>query len=194
MLDAQPGARVLDLSEALLARAKLAAAQTKAQVDWIRGDIRSLPAEWSEAFDCVTVTLSEFGCFDDPADNQAVLNEATRVLKAGGRFLLDIVANRDGLVQQGETVNCLEGDRFFVMETGSLDLLSGIHKRAYRWYDQGELHEARWRIQTYTPPQVKQMLEDAGFDVLAVYANLKGDELKRDSAGMTFLSQKREKA
>lgn len=182
MLGAQPGARMLDLacglgwlaiplalrgfrvtgfdlSEALLARAKLAAAQAEAQIDWVRGDMRSLPAEWSDRFDCVTFTLSEFGCFDEPSDNQAVLDEAARALKMGGRFLLDVVVNRDGLVQQGETINCLEGDGFFVMETGNLDLLSGIHTRAYRWYDRGRYHEARWQIQAYTAQQVTRMLD-----------------------------------
>jgi ubiquinone/menaquinone biosynthesis C-methylase UbiE len=148
----------LDLSEALLARAKPAAVQAGALIDWVRGNMRNLHPDWTEQFDAVTFTLSEFGCFDEPDDNQAVLDETARVLVPSGRFLLDIVTNRDGLVQQDETVNCLEGDGFFVKESGSLDLLTGIHKRSYRWYDRDELHETCCQIRSYTPLQVKQML------------------------------------
>lgn len=213
LLDAQTGTRLLDLacgqgwltiplalhgfqvtgfdlSTTLLNRAKLAAEQVQAQIDWVRGDMRTLPHQWSDMFDFVTFTLSEFGCFSKQADNQAVLNEAARVLKKGGRFLLDIIVNRDGLVHRGETINYLEGDGFFVVEKGSLDLQSGIHKREFRWYEGGQLHQAQWQIQTYTAPEVKHMLEQAGFQVLAVYSNLNRDELKRNSVGMTFLSQK----
>lgn len=90
----------------------------------------------------------------------------------------------------GETCNCLEGDGFFVSEQGSLDLLTGIHQRVFHWYYQGQRHETKWQIRAYTPPEVAGMLEKAGFQVLAVYGNLVGDMLTRDSTGMTFIAQK----
>ena len=179
-----------DLSAKLLARGKDAAEQANIEIEWIRGDMRNLPSEWSQTFDFVTFTLSEFGCFSNQSDNQSVLEEVARVLKSGGRYLLDIVVNRDGLVHHGKTRNCLEGDGFFVFEKGSLDLLSGIHKRVFRWYYLGQLYKRGWQIQTYTPREVKYMLEQARFQILAVYSNLTGDKLSRNSNGMTFLSQK----
>jgi len=213
LLDAQPGARILDLacgrgwltiplalrgfqvtgldlSAALLNRAKQAAGQAGTTIEWVRGDMRHLPGTWRDYFDFVTFTLSEFGCFSDQSENQQVLNEVARVLKGDGRFLLDIVVNRDGLVNQGNTINYLEGNGFFVVQEWSLDLLTGIHKRIFRWYDQGQLQETQWQIQTYTPPEVKQMFEQAGFQVLGAYSSLSGKALSRDSEGMTFLAQK----
>ena len=193
---AQHGFRVtgFDLSAALLRRAKRAAKEAGVEIEWARGDMRRLPSEWTARFDYVTLTLSEFGCFSAESENQQVLDGVARVLKTGGRFLLDIVVNRDGLVQQGDTRQCLEGDGFFVSETGSLDLLSGVHERVFRWYQQGRRDEAKWWIRAYTPAEVARMLERAGFQVLAVYANLAGEGLARDSAGMVFVAQKRAKA
>lgn len=214
LLNAQPGARILDLacglgwltiplalrgfqvtaldlSTALLSRAKQAAERAGAAIEWVQGDMRHLPDEWTNSFDFVIFTLSEFGCFTEQADNQKVLNEVARILQGNGRFLLDIVVNRDGLVNQGDTINYLEGDGFFVVQQWSLDLLTGIHKRVFRWYDKGQLQETQWQIQTYTPPEVKQMLEQAGFQVLGAYSSLGGKVLSRDSDGMTFLAQKK---
>ena len=189
---AQHGFQVtgLDLSAELLARAEQAAELAGVQIVWVRGDMRDLPGEWSEYFESVSLTLSEFGCFTDESDNQRVLDEVARVLKPGGRFLLDIVVNRDGLVLRGETRNCLEGDGFFVAEEGSLDLLTGIHERVFHWYHQGQRHEAKWRIRAYTPPEVARMLETAGLRALAAYGSLAGDKLARDSTGMVFVAQK----
>jgi SAM-dependent methyltransferase len=213
LLGAQPGTRLLDLacgqgwltvplaqrgfqvtgfdlSAVLLERARQAAEQAGVQIEWVCGDMRTLPQAWSHHFESVSLTLSEFGCFSDESDNQRMLDEVARVLKPEGRFLLDIVVNRDGLVQRGETCNCLEGAGFFVAEAGSLDLLSGIHERVFHWYHQGERHETRWRIRAYTPPEVAGMLEKAGLRVLAVYGNLAGDNLARDSMGMVFVAQR----
>jgi ubiquinone/menaquinone biosynthesis C-methylase UbiE len=180
-----------DLSAALLARAEQAAKQAGVKIEWVRGDMRDLPRGWTDYFAYVTLTLSEFGCFSNESDNQRVLSEVARVLNTGGRFLLDIVVNRDGLILRGETRNCLEGDGFFVSEQGSFDLLTGIHERVFHWYHQGRRHETKWQIRAYTPPEVGHMLEKAGFQVLAVYGNLVGDMLTRDSMGMTFVAQKR---
>jgi len=214
LLGAQPGAKLLDLacgqgwltiplaqcgfhvtgfdlSAALLTRAEQAANQAGVRIEWVRGDMRDLPREWTDCFEYVTLTLSEFGCFGNESENQRVLDEVARVLKAEGRFLLDIVVNRDGLILHGETRNCLEGNGFFVSEQGSLDLLSGIHQRVYDWYCQGQRYEAKWQIRAYTPPEVAHMLEKAGFGVSAVYGNLMGDMLVRDSMGMAFVAQKR---
>jgi len=212
-LEAQPGARLLDLacgqgwltiplaqrgfqisgfdlSAALLARAEQAAAQAGVQIEWVRGDMRHLPDRWSGGFEAVTFTLSEFGCFHDESDNQRVLDEVARVLKPDGRFVLDIVVNRDGAVQRGETHDYLEGDGFIVAEKASFDLLTGMQKRVYRWYHQGQRHEAEWQIRTYTPPEVVRMLERGGLRLVAAYGSLAGDALSRDSAGMTFVAQK----
>lgn len=180
-----------DLSAALLSRAEQAANQAGVSVDWVRGDMRALPGQWADCFAYVTLTLSEFGCFRDESDNQRVLGEVARVLKIGGRFLLDIVVNRDGLIHHTETRSCLEGDGFFVSDQRSFDLLSGIHQRVFHWYDGGQRNETKWQIRAYTPPEVAHMLEKAGFRVLAVYRNLMGDTLTRDSMGMTFVAQKR---
>lgn len=190
---AQRGFRVtgLDLSATLLARAERASNQAGVAVDWVRGDMRTLPSEWTARFAYVTLTLSEFGCFDDEADNQRVLDDVARVLEPGGRFLLDVVVNRDGLIRRGETRNCLEGDGFFVCEQGSLDLASGIHQRVFHWYDQGRRRETKWQIRAYTPPEVAHMLEKAGFLVSAVYGSLVGDVLTQDSMGMAFVARKR---
>ena len=166
-----------DLSAALLTRAEQAANQAGVRIERVRGDMRDLPREWTGCFEYVTLILSEFGCFSNKSENQRVLGEAARVLKAEGRFLLDIVVNRDGLILHGETRDCLEGDGFFVSVQGSLDLLSGIHQRVFHWYYQGQRHETKWQIHAYTPPEVAHMLEKAGFQVLAVYRNLMGDML-----------------
>lgn len=179
-----------DLSDAMLTRAQESAEQADAQLGWVRGDMRSLPANWTATYDFVTLTLSEFGCFDDEADNQRVLAEAARVLKSGGRFLLDIVVNRDELILNGDRNSSFDGGGFFIVDKGSLDIMSGIFSRAFQWYRQGQRHETTWQIRAYTAPEVKRMLEQAGFRELSAYRNYAGDSLTRDSAGMVFLAQK----
>jgi hypothetical protein len=151
--------------------------------------MRDLPSEWTDSFEYVSWTFSELGCFAEESDDQRVPDEVARVLMTDGCFLLDIVVNRDGLVNRGETRAFLEGDRFFVSESGGFDLLSGIRKRVFRWYNQAQHHETEWQIRAYTPPDVERMLTKAGLRVLAVHGNLNGDELGRDSMGMLFAAQ-----
>lgn len=179
----------LDLSATLLERAADAAKQAKASIEWVCCDMRRLPQPWTGKFDILTFTLSEFGCFSDQRQNQAVLEEAARVLKPRGLFLIDVVVNRDGLVHQPEIRDWLRGEGFFVTVHSRLDLLSGIQRRDYQWYEQGSLHEAHWQIHTYTPPQMSRMLEQSGFEVLKVYGDLLGRELTAHSRAMTFLAR-----
>ena len=179
-----------DLSDAMLTCARESAKQADAQIEWVRGDMRSLPASWTATYDFVMLTLSEFGCFHDESDNQRVLAEVARVLKSGGRFILDIVVNRDELILNGDRNSSFDGGGFFIVDKGSLDILSGIFTRSFQWYRQGQRHETNWQIRAYTPPEVKRMLDQAGFRESAAYRNYAGDGLTRDSAGMVFLAEK----
>ena len=176
-----------DLSEVMLARARTAAEAADAVIEWHRGDMRFLPEAWDSSFDFVTLTLSEFGCFEDDAENQAVLDGVARVLRPGGRFLIDLVTNRDGLAARGDTWSYLEGDGYLVAEDETIDLLSGLCKRNYHWYEDGRKYEWAWQIRAYAPSEVAVMLRKAGLNVVSVHADLGGAELTRTSVGMTFV-------
>lgn len=95
------GARVvgLDLSRALLVAAREAGAE-----QLVRADMRSLPFR-SAAFDAVLNLFTSFGYFAEDAEHETVLREVARVLRPGGRFVLDFFnapAVRAGLVARDE--------------------------------------------------------------------------------------------
>ncbi|AEV83173.1 SAM-dependent methyltransferase [Actinoplanes sp. SE50] len=85
------GCRVtgLDFSEVFLARARSDAAARALDIDYVPGDMRELPREWTGRFDRVVNWSTAFGYFDD-AVNRHVLDEIVRVLRPGGRLALDL--------------------------------------------------------------------------------------------------------
>ncbi|TIQ38819.1 MAG: class I SAM-dependent methyltransferase, partial [Mesorhizobium sp.] len=72
---AEKGARVtgLDISPILLKKAQADAAERRVNVEYTRGDMRSLP--WRDRFDAAFLWYTTFGYFDE-ADNERVLHEA----------------------------------------------------------------------------------------------------------------------
>lgn len=80
------GCRVtgLDSSEVLLERARAGAA-----AEFVLGDMRRLPPEWTDRFDRLVNWTTAFGYFDDDA-NRGVLGEIARVLKPDGRIAMDL--------------------------------------------------------------------------------------------------------
>jgi SAM-dependent methyltransferase len=119
LLDLQPGMRILDLAcghgrianrlasrgcqvtgidatPLFLDQARRDADTHGVSVDYVDGDMRSLP--WTQHFDRVINWFSAFGYFDDPGNRQ-VLTQIAQVLKPGGRVVLDLI-NRDWLVRE----------------------------------------------------------------------------------------------
>jgi SAM-dependent methyltransferase len=82
------GCRVtgLDSSEVFLARAR---ADATTDVEYVAGDMRRLPADWTGRFDRLVNWTTAFGYFDDDT-NRAVLAEVARVLRPGGRLAMDL--------------------------------------------------------------------------------------------------------
>lgn len=77
----------VDLSGVLLAEAR--SRDTARRVEWLQGDMRRIPA--TGPFDAVVNLFTSFGYFEDDAENEAVVREIVRVLKPGGRFIIDFL-------------------------------------------------------------------------------------------------------
>ncbi len=100
---ARCGARVVGLD---LSRALLFAARRRVGGPLVRGDMRRLPFR-PAAFDVVVNLFTSFGYFASDAEHEAVLAEVARVLRPGGRFVLDYLnapTVRAGLVPRDERV------------------------------------------------------------------------------------------
>lgn len=96
------GARVVGLD---LSRALLFAARRRDTGPLVRGDMRRLPFR-SGTFDVVVNLFTSFGYFASDAEHGEVLDEVARVLRPGGRFVLDFLnatAVRAGLVSHDES-------------------------------------------------------------------------------------------
>lgn len=83
----------IDLSGVLLNEAMKLDEQER--VEWHQGDMRQLPFggidKDKETFDAVVNLFTSFGYFDLDAQNVQVLKEMHRVLKPGGRFIMDFL-------------------------------------------------------------------------------------------------------
>jgi D-alanine-D-alanine ligase len=80
---------VLDYAPFLLQHGRQETADVGLDVGFCRGDARSLPLH-SACLDVVLLMANSFGYFIDVADDQRLLAEVMRVLRRGGRFLLDL--------------------------------------------------------------------------------------------------------
>lgn len=77
----------LDATPLFLERAREEAGARGVDIDFVEGDMRSLP--WEGRFDRVISWFTSFGYFHDE-DNRRVLREAHRVLRPGGKLLIEM--------------------------------------------------------------------------------------------------------
>lgn len=84
----------VDLSEVLLEEA--IEHDTNRTITFLEGDMRKLPVDGP--FDAVINLFTSFGYFQNDEDNGQVLREVHRVLRPGGRFMIDFI-NPDYVAQ-----------------------------------------------------------------------------------------------
>lgn len=178
----------VDYSMPLLRIAK--ARGTGKRLRYRRGDMRSLPAQFTGRFDAVLNLFTSFGFFDDPADDATVIHEFARVLAPGGR-LVWYGGSRDGVVARwvgrdswktsnGTVVN---HDRAF-------DPISGEITIQTTWRGPTGTGQRLHRIRLYTATRLAELCADAGLEVEAVYDGLEDRPLRRTSPEMLLVARK----
>ncbi|MFF2910948.1 class I SAM-dependent methyltransferase [Paenibacillus sp. NPDC057934] len=156
----------VDLSEALLREAR--SQEGAEQVTWIRSDMRELPLEGG--FDAVVNLFTSFGYFEEDGEQVKVLREIYRMLKPGGRFIIDFLnpayvihhlvphsTREDGL-------NHIEEHR--VIEDGyvkkDIILTAGMDGEPRRYHE---------RVKLYSLEKFREMLEQAGLRIQSVHGS-----------------------
>ncbi len=205
LLDLQPGMRVLDVpcghgriaerlarrgcdvvgvdsSTTFLAAARRSAAEAGVQVDYRQGDMRSLEIEGE--FDRVINIFTSFGYFDDHTD-RAVLRSWRKALRGSGKLLIDH-QNRDRLLQMllgpgGPSYHVVEREEDLLVDTTTFDTASGRTSTIRTIVRGGRVRRTRFSVRTFTFPELRDWLLEAGFASAAVY----------DPAGEPFSLQSR---
>lgn len=166
---AAAGLRVtgVDASAPLLDEARRRAAGLPGAPTYVRADMRRLP--FGRQFDAVVSLFTSFGYFDDPADDARVLAEVARVLRPGGRLLLDFLhadVVRRTLVPAGVEVR--GGLRVDVARTVDDGAPGGpVVRKVARAVDVAsgrELGVTEERVRLYAPARLDAMLRAAGLE------------------------------
>jgi SAM-dependent methyltransferase len=161
------GVRVtgVELNARLLDHARAAAAQSGADVEWRRGDMRDLP--WQEEFDAALCFSGSFGYFDDDG-NAAFVRSVRRALRPGGRFLIDThvmetvvsIFQERGWDRIGETL---------VLQERRIDHEAGRIESDWTFVHGNEVTSHPVSIRLYTYRELANLLLGEGFGRVDAY-------------------------
>ena len=187
-LDLRPGDRVLDapcghgrISERLARRGMdvvgvdastvflEVARSSGAGVQYLHGDLRALPVDGP--FDAALSWFTSFGYFDDDG-NQQVLREYRRVLRSGGRLLIEM-HNRDEFVRRftpapfSHTTHVGDDVR---IDTTEFDCVEGRIETDRVVVRGGQVRRSHHSVRLPTITELRAWLADAGFTSAAFSA------------------------
>ncbi|RTE00553.1 class I SAM-dependent methyltransferase [Paenibacillus whitsoniae] len=175
----------VDLSEVLLREAMRM--DSGGQVTWVRGDMRAVPL--SEPQDAVVNLFTSFGYFDEDRENEKVMTEMHRLLRPGGRFILDFlnpVYVGRCLVPYSER----EEDGVTIREARSIE--DGFVRKRIALVSADELERQHMeQVKLYEKPQFERMFARAGLRVDHVYGDCEGRAYEPEvSQRMIFVGHK----
>jgi ubiquinone/menaquinone biosynthesis C-methylase UbiE len=175
---AEKGYRVtgLDISEYMLEYARLKVEHSRAHVDLVLGDMRAL--RFDAAFDLTTCWFDSLNYLLDPADLRATLDGIYRALRHEGLFIFDMNTIYGLAVNWREHPVWVQhdDDRIFEVHRAEYDFeaniaimrITGFIKDGPSWRRIDEEHRER----AYSQAEVREYLEEAGFQVLACWGSL----------------------
>ena len=177
----------LDATPLFLKLALADAAERGVEVEYVEGDMRSLP--WTDRFDRVLCWFTSFGYFSDE-ENRQVLEEAHRALEPGGLLAIEmnnllrlIQVYADEVVTERGDDKMIDRHRFDIQTSRSLDertIIRGGKRRSFEF-----------SVRMFTPAELRSWMLDAGFREAIAYGD-DGERLTPEHEGrrMTVVGRK----
>jgi ubiquinone/menaquinone biosynthesis C-methylase UbiE len=176
----------LDQSDFLLSEARRLAGDTPG-VQWVRGDMRTLPFE--RQFSSVVNLFTSFGYFEDPDDDRLSLAEMVRVLLPGGRLILDVI-NRDFLESCPSHASWWEDNGTFFLEDSVIDWNTNVTTTSNILISPEGVQRYTYKVRLYNLAMLTDMLESLGMVVQNVWGGLDGSAFTPTSFHVTILAEK----
>ena len=159
---------------------------------YTRGDMRKLPARWTERFDAVANLFTSFGFFLQASDDRRVIAEFARVLKPGG-VLVWHGGSRDGVMARFLERDWWKSeDDVMIGHERSFDPLSGVLTVHTTWEGARRRGEREHRIRLYTATRLAELCADAGLVVEQAFDGWRDRPLTRRSSEMLLVARKSE--
>ncbi|MFF8644369.1 class I SAM-dependent methyltransferase [Streptomyces sp. NPDC015345] len=161
----------VDLSPAMLDRARKRSAGTGAQVRYVQADAREYEAPG--AFDVVLSMFTSFGYFEDPADNARVLRTMHSCLAPGGTLVLDL-AGKELLARRVTPPKVVQRGEDLMVQTDTV--LDDWARLRSDWVlvrgDQVTRATLVWFV--YSAVELRRMVEEAGFGRVEIFGGFDG--------------------
>ena len=147
---------------------------------FVRADYRELPFP-DERFDAALNLFSSLGYLGDAEDTRA-LAEIGRVLRPGGRLLIDIM-HRDRLVSGFTEQDWhMLGEGRLLLEQRTFDPVSGLAQTTQTLIESSGARDSRtFSIRVYTATELLAMLDAAGFSEARCHGDLEGGPFTTDT-------------
>jgi len=169
----------MDLSADLLASAGALEGGTALEGRLVRGDFRRPPFR-EGSFDAVVMLFSSFGYFDDEG-NRHVAGEVARLLRDGGRAVLDLMNPfriRARLVPSSRTER---GELCLIERRALAEGGRRVQKEVELVLASGERRHWREDVRLYEPEEVRELLAGVGLEVEGTDGEFDGRPFDEDS-------------
>jgi SAM-dependent methyltransferase len=185
---AERGARVmgLDATAVFLDHARRDATTRGVEVEYVEGDMRSLPWE-DERFDRVLSWFTSFGYFDDD-DNRRVLQEAHRALRPGGKLLIEN-NNLSALLARWLPAIVVERNGDLLIDRSTFDPTTGRATTERMLVRKGRARRFSFSVRMFVAVELRDWLLSAGFVAVDFYDG-EGDPLTAQGRRMITLARR----
>ncbi len=175
----------LDRSRYLIQKARTLAKRNGLAISFKEGDARRLPYS-ADFFDVVTILGNSFGYFENNRDDKKVLKEAFRVLKPGGKLLMDVA---DGAYLKEHYVprswEWIDKNQFVCRERSlASDKERLISREVITNTEKGVIIDQFYAERLYTKEGLSKAVTEVGFKNILFHGKLQVESERNQDLGM----------